>query len=267
MRALWKGAISFGLVNIPVRLYAATEKQGVRFNYLHGECNTPVRYRKWCDTCDREVGQDEIVKGYEYARGQYVVLRDEDFERVPLPTARAVEIVDFVKLTEIDPIYYDKTYFLEPEEGAIKAYALLRRAMDDTGRIALARVAVRTRETLATVRVYQDQALVMETMFYPDEVREPRALEHIFATPALADREVDMAVQLVDNLSAPFEPEKYTDQYRAALRGIIRQKIEGDEVARVERPGRAPVIDLMEALRASIEATRGEKDERVVAHR
>lgn len=263
MRSLWKGSISFGLVNIPVKLYAATERKNVKFHYLHDECKTPIRYLKWCEACNREVTMDEVVRGYEYTRGEYVVLRDEDFENIPVPTTRAVEIIDFVRLEEIDPIYYDKTYFLEPGEGAMKAYSLLRRAMKETGRIALAKVAVRARETIATVRVYQDHALVIETMFFPDEVRDVRKLEGIFQEPALSEREVELALQLVENLTEPFEPEKYTDDYRKALRDIIHKKIEGQEIAYAQRPDRAPVVDLMEALRASLEAT--EEERRVAA--
>lgn len=252
MRALWRGAISFGLVNIPVRLYAATERKDLKFSYLHEPCKTPIRYRKYCPTCVREVEMDEIVRGYEYEKGQYVIMNEEDFERVPVATTRTVDIVDFVSLAEIDPIYFDKTYFLEPGEGGQKAYALLRKAMTESGRIALAKVAIRAKETLAAVRVYDDRLLVMETMFWPDEIRSYAELTGIDEHPHLHEKEVQMAEMLISNLATDFQPEKYTDEYRQALLDIIRSRIEGQEVYRAAAPQPEKVIDLMEALRASV---------------
>ena len=255
MRTLWKGAITFGLVYIPVRLYTATEKKDVKFRYLHNECKTPVRYLKWCPTCNREVSQEEIVYGYEFEKGQHVVIDEADMERLPDAAGKVVDIVDFVNLEDIDPIYYDKTYFLEPADGGVKAYTLLRRAMQDSGKVAVAKVVIRTKEALATIRVYQDQALVMETMYWPDEVRSWHSLEGIDQEPALHENEVKMAHTLIDNLSTRFEPGKYTNDYRRALMDLIHQKIEGQEVH--VRPEAEPqkIIDLMEALRASVQMT------------
>ncbi len=260
VRTLWKGAISFGLVHIPIRVYPATENKNVRFRMLHRECKTPIRYVKWCPTCEREVAPEEIVNGYEYERGQFVVLEDEDFERLPAVESKVIDIVDFVDLAEIDPIYYDKTYYLEPGEGGAKAYALLRQAMLQTGRIAIARVAVRTRQSLAAIRVFDGTVLLMETMYWPDEIRSYHGLEGLALQPAFHENEVRMADMLVGSLTAPFDPSKYTDQYRAALHEAIRAKVEGRQVFEYREPEAAKVIDLMEALRASVEAaqaTRG----------
>jgi DNA end-binding protein Ku len=255
LRALWKGAITFGLVYIPVRLYTATEKKDVKFRYLHGSCRTPVRYLKWCPTCDREVTQDEIVYGYEYEKGRHVVIEEGDLERLPDAAGKVVDIVDFVSLEEIDPVYFDRTYFLEPANGGVKAYSLLRRAMEDTGRVAVARVVIRTKESLATIRVYQGRALVLETMYWPDEVRSWRGLEGVTEDPALHENELKMANSLVSNLATSFDPAKYTDAYRRAVLDLVHRKIEGGEVHGA--PGAPPgkVLDLMEALRASVEMT------------
>jgi len=255
VRSLWKGSISFGLVNIPVRLYAAIEEKSVRFNLLHRECRTPIKYQKICPHCGREVSQDEIVKGYPYDRGRYVILDDEDFENLPVPTARQVQILDFTDLAEIDPVYYDRTYYLEPDEGAEKPYALLRRAMVETRRVAIAKVALRSRESLACVRVYH-QALVMETMYYPDEIRSIERLRGIAQEPPLSEREVAMATQLVENLTDSFDPGKYRDEYREALLALIERKVQGEAVEPAPAPPVAgKVIDLMEALEASLKAT------------
>lgn len=259
MRALWKGAISFGLVNIPVRLYAATERKDVKFNYLHAECGTPVRYLKWCPTCNREITQEEIVYGYEYEKGRYVTMKDEDLESLPARQARTVDIMDFVDLAEIDPIYYDKTYFLEPAEGGEKAYALLRETMEESGKIGIARVAIRSKESLACVRVYSGGVLVMETMFYPDEIRSGQALTGIHGNYPVDARELDMAKLLVKGLTAQFDATKYKSDYRAKLRELIEAKVQGQEITEAPRPEMGRVIDLMEALRRSVEAVQQDR--------
>lgn len=255
MRSLWKGSISFGLVNIPVRLYAATEEKSVRFNYLHAVCHTPIKYRKVCPHCQREVEQNELVRGYPYEKGRYVIMQPEDFEQIQIESTRQVEIIDFIQLSEIDPILYQKTYYLEPDEGAQKPYALLRRAMNDTGKIAIAKVAIRSKESLACVRVV-DRALLLETMFYPDEIRSPNRLVGIAEEPELNEKEVAMAKQLIENLTEPFDPHKYRDEYRIALLELIQRKIDGQEVEPVApQPVTGNVVDLMEALEASLRAT------------
>jgi DNA end-binding protein Ku len=259
VRTLWKGAISFGLVHIPVRVYPATQNKGVKFRYLHRECKTPVRYLKYCPTCGREVEPEEIVDGYEYQKGRFVALEDEDFQRLPAPETKVVDIMDFVDLAEIDPIYFDKSYYLEPAEGGVKAYALLRRAMVRTGRIAIARAVLRAKQRLAAVRVLDGRVLVMETMFWPDEIRSWTGLEGVDADPVFHENELRMAETLIGSLTGPFTPSKYTDEHRRALRELIQAKVEGREVHEHREPEAAKVLDLMEALRASVEMARSHR--------
>jgi DNA end-binding protein Ku len=254
MRTLWKGAISFGLVNVPVGLYTATEKKTLKFNYLHEKCKTPIKYEKHCPVCNVEVPPEEIVWGYEFQKGQYVILKEEDFERLPDGNAKTIDIVDFVDLDEIDPIYFEKSYFLEPSRGGEKAYALLKRAMLDTGKIAIAKVTIRSKESLAVLRVTQN-VLMMETIFYPDEIRSATGLNGVQNEPVLHENEIKMANSLIANLSSHFEPEKYTNRYREDLMKLIEAKINGGEVAETGTRENGKIIDLMEALRASIAAT------------
>jgi len=258
MRTMWKGAISFGLVNVPVKMYAATENKDIKFNYLHEKCKTPVKYERYCPACDTDIGMEEIVRGYEYEKGRYVILTDEDFENIPVATAKAVEIVDFVNLEEIDPIYYDKSYYLVPGDGGQKAYALLKKAMEDTKRVAIAKVVIRSKESLCALRAY-DNCLVMETMYYPDEVRSTKYLPELDYNVNLHENEIKMAVNLIGSLEAAFEPEKYTNEYREALRDLIEAKITGEEIAIPEAPAATKVVDLMEALKASIQMAKEQK--------
>lgn len=257
MRTLWKGAISFGLVNVPIKMYTATEKKEIKFNYLHEKCGTPIKYERRCPTCDAEVTQEEIVRGYEYQKGQYVVLKDEDFEGIPDEKSKTIDIMDFVDLTEIDPIYFEKSYYLEPSQGGEKAYALLKKAMQDTGKIAVAKVTIRSKETLVVLRVYQN-LIAMATIFYPDEIRATAGLTGVQNEPKLHDNEVQMATSLIVNLSSHFDPSKYTNNYRQALMEIIQAKIAGGQVAQAPEEQTGKIIDLMEALRASITATEKE---------
>lgn len=258
MRTLWKGAISFGLVNVPIKMYTATEKKELKFNYLHEKCGTPIKYQRHCPTCDVEVSQTEIVRGYEYQKGQYVVLRDEDFEGIPDERSKTIDIMDFVDLTEIDPIYFEKSYYLEPSPGGEKAYALLKKAMQDTSKIAVAKVAIRSKESLVVLRVYQN-VLAMATIFYPDEIRATTGLTGVESEPKLHENEIQMATSLIQNLSSHFDPSKYTNNYRQALMGIIQTKIAGGHVAQAPERETGKIIDLMEALRASIAATEKEQ--------
>lgn len=256
MRSIWRGAISFGLVHIPVRLYTATEDRDVKFRLLHGPCGTPIRYRRYCETCDREVEHDELVTAFEYERGQFVVVTEEEKEAIPLPQSRVISILDFVDLQQIDPIHFARSYFLEPAEGGLKAYALLRRAMADTGRVAVAKVVLRSKESLAAVRVY-GRALVVETMHFADEIRSPEALAGIAEEPEFHENELQMASTLISNLTSDFAPEKYTNEYRRALLELIEDKVAGREIVRAPEPEREKVIDLVEALRKSVELTAG----------
>lgn len=259
MRTIWKGAISFGLVHVPVKLYPATERKDIKFNFLHEVCKTPVKYQRFCPTCETEVPREQIVRGYEYEKGRYVILRDEDLENLPMDTARSVDIVDFVDLKEIDPVFFDKSYYLTPGDGGEKAYELLKQAMEKTGKIAVAKVVIRSKEALAVIRVYKG-ALVMETMFYPDEIRNVELLPELQYNVKINDNEIKMAESLIGSLSEPFAPEKYHNEYRKALMEVIQAKVAGDEVEVAPRPETAKVVDLMEALKASIQLAKEEKD-------
>ncbi len=251
MRPLWNGSLAFGLVVIPVRLYAATEHKTPSFNLLHRDCHGPVRYRKWCPVCDREVEQEEIVRGFEYQKGHWVTFSPEELGAMPGPASHVIEILDFVNLSDVDPVFFEKSYFLEPREGAEKAYRLLFSAMKEEGKVAVARVAIRSKETLAIVRTYSDRFINLETMFWADEVRSGQGLS-VPAGGDLSDREMDMAKQLIGALSSPFEPEKYENVQRQWVMEIIQKKIQGQEVvAQPEKPA-AQIIDLMEALRRSV---------------
>lgn len=254
MRAMWKGTISFGLVTIPVKLYAATESKDLRFNLLHRPCRTPVQYRKWCPRCEQEVEQEEILRGYAVEPGRYVTFEEDELESIPVAAKKTLEIVGFIALSEIDPVYFDRTYYLEPAEGGAKPYALLRRAMETTGRVAVARVVIRSRESLAVLRAFGDRALAMETMHFPEEVRPIEALTGI-TQPEVRPQELEMAVSLVESLTMPFEPHRFENRYRQALLELIEAKAAGLTVQQAEAPPeRGRVADLMEALRASIQA-------------
>ncbi len=259
MRNLWKGAISFGLVHVPVKLYAATERKDIKFNYLHEKCKTPVRYEKVCPTCETEVPMEEIVRGYEYEKGKYVILKDEDFENIPLATAKTVEIINFAELSEIDPVFFDKSYYLAPGDGGQKAYELLKQAMAETQKVAVAKVIIRSKESLAALRVYRD-LIVMETMFYPDEIRNTELLPEVNYNVKINENEAKMAANLIESLTEPFNPQKYHNEYRAALSELIESRISGEEVEVAPRVETGRVVDLMEALKASIDLAKEEKE-------
>jgi len=259
MRPLWKGAVSFGLVFVPVKLYTATESRSIKFNYLHEKCKTPIKYRRYCPYCDTEVPMDEIVRGYEYERGKYVVIREEDLESLPDRASKNIDILDFVNLSQVDPVYYQKAYYLVPDSGGEKVYELLKEAMKRSGRVAVARVTIRTGESLAILRVACG-SLMMNTMFYPDEVRRPEELPEMKYRVNLHEKELKMAENLINSLSAEFRPEKYTDEYRRELMDLIQAKIAGKEIEVPEAAlGREKVVDLMEALKASIELAEKER--------
>ncbi|MPZ23890.1 MAG: Ku protein [Dehalococcoidia bacterium] len=258
-RSMWKGAISFGLVTIPIRLYTATSAKDVRFHLLHETCHRRIKQQRFCEFHEEVVPWNEVVRGYEVGPDEYVVMEEEDFDKVPITTTHAIDISDFVSAAEIDPIYYDSTYYIEPEEIAAKPYALLREALRETGRVGIAKVALRQKEQLCTLRVNDDGVILMETMYYPDEIRGTEELAVPDAKVKISDKELKMATSLVDMLTGEFEPEKYHDEYREALLGVIEAKAEGREVEKAApAPGR--VTDLMGALRASIDAAKAGRD-------
>ncbi len=255
-RAIWKGVISFGMVSIPIRLFPATESKDIGFRQLRRDTNTRVRMLRWDPVEEQEVPYDEIVKGYEYAKDRYVVLDDEDLEKLPLPTKHTIELTAFVEESEIDPVHYEKSYYLAPEDAGIKPYSLLIRAMQAKGLIAIAKVAIRTKERLCALRARGDQ-LILETLYYPDEIRDPG---ESVAVDEVSEEEMEMARALIEMLEEPFDPEKYKDQYREALMTIINAKLEGQEVATPEAAAPQPAVDLMAALRASVEAAKARKE-------
>jgi DNA end-binding protein Ku len=253
-RTMWKGAISFGLVSIPVGLYPATEEKTLRFNQLHDKDHGRIKYQRICSTCGEEVPFEHIVKGYEYEKDQYVIMEDKDFDAVPVESSRAIDIVQFVDLEEIDPIYFQKSYYLVPEETGLKAYMLLRRAMEEDGRVAVAKISLRDKEHLAALR-FKDNVFVLETMFWPDEIR-PSQFEVLDKNVTIRPQEVQMARSLIDNLTDDFKPEEFKDEYREALMQVIEKKVAGEEIEVVRPPEETKVVDLMEALKASVEATK-----------
>ena len=252
-RAIWSGTISFGMVSIPVRLYTATESHDVHFHLLHEADNVRLKNIRWCPKHEKAVPWEDTVRGFEYTKGKYVPISDEDLEHLPMKTVHTVEISDFVKLEDVDPIYYDKAYYLSPEETGVKAFALLRQALEETGRAAVAKVAIRDKENLCLVRPYED-VLAMETMLYANEIR---STEDIAADGAkVSPKELQMAVSLIENLSDTFDPERYDDDYQKALKKVIKAKVEGAPLPSAPEEKGAKVVDLMEALRASIEQTK-----------
>ncbi len=258
MRPLWKGSLGFGLVNIPVRLYAATENKGLKFRHLHSRCSTPLEYRKFCRTCEAQVPWEETVRGYEYEKDQFVVLSEEELEAAAAGGEKIIEIKDFVNMEEVDPIYFQKGYFLSPDGTGKKPYALLRSAMLKSGKIAVASFALRSKQTPATVRVYRN-ILLLSTMFYPDEVRPAEQLPDIPAGEQLGEKELEMAQQLIESLATSFKPQKYRDEHRLKVLEIIEAKVQGREITVAPSLQREQVTDLLEALEASVKMTEEEK--------
>jgi DNA end-binding protein Ku len=257
MKTIWKGAISFGLVTIPVKVYGATEEKTLHFNQLHATDGGRIRYKRVCSVCGEEVSYQDIVKGYEYEKDHYVTLTDEELESLPVPTARSIEIERFVESEQIDPIYFQRSYYLVPEGTGLKAYHLLREAIGDDGKVALAKVAFREKEHLATVRL-RDRVLVLETMYWPDEIREAR-FDELDEQVELRPQEIRMARSLIDSLTDDFQPDEFQDTYRAALEDLITKKVQGEEITYVEEAEPSKVVDLMEALKASVEAAQAGK--------
>jgi len=260
-RAIWKGSISFGLVNIPIALYPATRREELKFRLLRESDLSPVNYKRVAEKDGKEVPWDQIVKGYEYEKGRYVVLKDEDFERVDLEATQTVDIQDFVDQEEIDPMFFYKPYYLEPQKGGDKAYALLRDALKDTNKVGVAKVVIKTRQYLAGVKP-EDGALVLELMHFADELADPERL-HVPKKAEVGKREMSMAKSLIDSMSSKWNPEKYKDDYREALMEVIEEKVEagGKEIEEKPKKTTKPtkVIDLVSVLQKSLEQSGGTK--------
>jgi DNA end-binding protein Ku len=256
MRAIWKGSVSFGLVSIGVKLYTATEERDVSFHQVRRADGSRIRYKRVAEADGEEVAYGDIAKGYQLPNGETVVLTDEDFADLPLPSTRVVDVLQFVPIDEIDPIYFAKSYYLEPEKSAVKPYVLLRDALEESGMAGLVKVAIRNREQLATLRV-REGVIVMETMIWPDEVREP-SFAFLDEDVDVRPQERQMAESLVASMAGDFEPEQYTDDYRTALQEVIDAKVEGREVVEADeaQPSSGTVVDLMSALRASVDAAK-----------
>jgi len=252
-RAIWSGSISFGMVSIPVKLYGATESKDISFHLVHATCGTRLKQVRWCPTDEVEVPWSETVRGYEYAKDEYVTLTDEDFEKLPLPSRHTIDLTAFVKATEIDPVYYERSYFLTPDERAEKAYALLLQALDKKGLTALATITIRKKEQLCALRP-RDGVVMLETLFYPDEVRREHGVD--LDRARVTERELEMAFTLIELLRKPFEPEEYHDHYREALAQLIEAKLEGRDVVKSPAARETKIIDLADALKKSVEAAR-----------
>ena len=268
MRAIWKGSISFGLVNIPIALYPATRREELKFRLLREKDLSPVNYKRVAEKDGKEVPWDEIVKGYEYEKGKFIVLKDEDFQRVDLEATQTVDIQDFVEVEEIDPIYFYKPYYLEPQKGGDKAYTLLRDVLADTNKVGIAKVVIKTRQYLAGVKA-KDQVLVLELMHFAEELADASKL-HIPKKLEVGKREMDMAKALVESMSSKWDPEKYHDDYREALMEVIEEKVEsgGKEIEEKPKPKKTPskVIDLVAVLQESLAKTQGNKKKSAARH-
>jgi DNA end-binding protein Ku len=265
MRAIWKGAVSFGLVNVPVRLFAATEENDIRFHQVHREDGGRIRYKRTCSACGEEVAYDEIAKGYETSDGQQVILTDEDLDQLPVATNHEIDVVEFVPAGQVDPILFNRSYYLEPDSRAGKPYALLREALIETDRMAIVKVALRQKETLAVLRV-RDKAILLQTMLWPDEIRSAD-FAILDEDVELRPQELKMAASLVESMAADFEPSQFTDGYREAVIELIDGKLDRGESAEApatEKKAAAgktgEVIDLLTALQRSVDRARGGSD-------
>lgn len=257
MHTVWKGAISFGLVHVPVKMHSATEDKDIHFRQLHKECGMPIAYEKQCPHCSKNVLPEDIVKGFEYEKDKYVIVKEDELDAIKPESARLIKILDFVDLTDIDPIYFEKPYYLSPDMAGASAYSLLLEAIKQTGKIGIAQISIRSKSNLAAIRVIEN-CLCLETMHFPDEIRSVNQVPNLPSVTEINDKELKMAMTLVEQLSEKFDASKYTDDYRQALSELIEQKITGESLDIVSTPAatNSKVIDLMAALQASIEATK-----------
>jgi len=269
MRAIWKGSISFSLINIPIALYPATRREELKFRLLRATDLSPVNYKRVAEADGKEVPWDQIVKGYEYEKGKFIVLKDEDFKRADIEAAQSVDIIDFVELEEIDPIFFDKPYYLEPEKRGEKAYALLREALRQSGKVGIAKVVIKTRQHLASVKP-EKNLLVLELMHFAEEIIDTKELK-IPANPSIASKEMDMAKDLIAKMSDKWDANKYQDDYRHVLMEVIQEKIEsgGKEIPTRGRPKKPTnVVDLVSVLQESLEqAQKGTAKRKSAAHK
>jgi DNA end-binding protein Ku len=246
---VWKGHLTFGLISMPIRMFAAARGERVSFNQLHKVCHSRLKQPLFCPVCNRNVERSEIVKGFEYEKDQYVLFSEEELDKIEPPSAHVMEILEFVKLDEMDPLYFDSSYYLSPEDAGMKAYKLLIDAMKESGYGAIAKLTMHQREHIVIIRP-GSKGMTLHTMFYSNEIRAAEAVPT--DKVEVKDQEKKLALQLIESLAAPFEPQKYRDQYSENVGAMIAAKLKGQEVTEVAQPHLAPVIDLMEALKKSL---------------
>lgn len=261
LRTMWKGSIQFGLVYIPIKLYTATEDKDVKLRMLHKDCMAPINYSRTCSQCGKEVKNEDIVKGYEYTPGQFVMITEEEMNGLQGELSKSVEIINFVNLSEIDPIYFEKSYFIGPDSNqGLKAYSLLRQTIKDSGKIGLANIMIRSKQHLAAIRSYGN-GMLLETLYYPDEVRDMADVPGLNTViTENAPKEIEIAAQLVGQLTTKFKPEQYKDNYRLKLEQLITDKVAGVKpVPKKGAPKTSHVVDLLAALEASVKQTKPKK--------
>jgi DNA end-binding protein Ku len=260
MRTIWNGSISFGLVNIPIGLALATQRSDVAFRTLHRECGTPIKQKRWCPHHEREVEADELVKGWEVAKGEFVIVEDADLESVALQRSQSIDILRFVALEDVDPMYFDKTYYLAPSsaDAAKRPYVLLLRAMQDTGMAAVGKFVLWGKENLCLIRA-QGDTLALQTLFFHDDVRSKVELEEAVESIELKKPELDLAAQVIQSLVGEWNPEDFENEYRRDLKAMLDAKLAGETLTRPEPAPEAPVVDLMEALRQSVAEVKDRK--------
>jgi DNA end-binding protein Ku len=260
MRTIWNGSISFGLVNIPIGLALATQRNDVAFRTLHRECGTPIKQKRWCPHHEREVEADELVKGWEVAKGEFVIVEESDLESVALTRSQSIDILRFVRLEDVDPVYFDRTYYLAPAsaDAARRPYVLLLRAMQETGMAAVGKFVLWGKENLCLIRA-QDETLAMETLFFADDVRSKAEIEEAVEATDVRDAELQLAGQVIDSLVGEWNPEDFENEYRRDLKTMLDAKLAGEKITRPEPVAETPVIDLMEALRRSVAEVQGGK--------
>ena len=260
MRTIWNGSISFGLVNIPIGLAVATQRSDVAFRTLHRECGTPIKQKRWCPHHEREVEPDELVKGWEVAKGEFVIVEESDLEAVALTRSQSIDILRFVKLADVDPVYFDRTYYLAPAsaDAARRPYVLLLRAMQETGMAAVGKFVLWGKENLCLIRP-QGEALAMETLFFVDDVRNKAEIEEAVEGTEVRKPELQLAEQVIESLVGEWKPEDFENEYRRDLKAMLEAKLAGEKITRPEPVAETPVIDLMEALRRSVADSQGKK--------
>jgi DNA end-binding protein Ku len=263
VRAIWKGAVSFGLVSVPVKLYAATESHDISFRQVHAQDGGRIKYQRVCSIDGEEVPYSDIAKGYETDDGQMVILDDDDFAELPASSSREISVEKFVPREQIEPMWLEKSYYLEPDKAAAKPYALLREALKEADRVAVVTVSLRTRMTTAVLRV-RDDVIVMQTMMWPDEIRKPDFAGLDAADMNVKSQELQMARMLVETLAGDYDPDEFEDDYQQALEALVKAKLEGGEVKQLEeeKPSGGEVVDLLAALQKSVDAAKSSRGEK-----